>query len=342
MIGHIINTAEWSKRFVSALRSVPSDLGVLTSYVLVATVVVEFTTTVPPVRAVVVLPLVLFAPGYGVVSVAYPGRRAGRRRNYLLNSSDDTTSITRLTGAERLFLSFGMSIALLPIVGVAAAATVGGISPGVVLISLSGLTLLSVGVAGIRRFRLPPEERFRTHLWPNVRRFRSWLVRPSPGETAVNLLLVTGLLLAVGTLGFGLLVPSEGESFTTATLVTEQGGEYVAAEYPTEFTAGEPQSLTLTLESNERSETTYTVITAVERVDRTDGSISILERSELDRSTVQLRPGETHRMEQDVAPDLVGESLRLSYYVYRGEPAATPSDSSAYRDLHLWIDVESS
>jgi uncharacterized membrane protein len=122
-------------------------------------------------------------------------------------------------------------------------------------------------------------------------------------------------------------------------LVTEQDGEFVAGNYPTNFTADEPETLTLALSNHEGETTSYTVITTVERVDRSGGDITIVEQSELDRSTMRVASDETVHEQYTLAPEQTGEDLRFSYYIYKGQAPEFPDDDSAYRDLHLWITV---
>lgn len=36
---------------------------------------------------------------------------------------------------------------------------------------------------------------------------------------------------------------------------------------------------------------------------------------------------------------MTGDELRLQYLLYRGSPPATSTQSNAYREVHLWVNV---
>jgi len=94
-----------------------------------------------PVRALLGLLLVLFLPGYSLVAALFPRR-------------DD------LDGIERIALSFGLSIAVVPLLGLGLNYTQYGIRLVPVLLGLSLFTVLLAVVAGVRRVWLPEAERF--------------------------------------------------------------------------------------------------------------------------------------------------------------------------------------
>lgn len=338
-MSYMSTTSEWSKEVFSAIRSTPTDLAVLVGYVFAAVLAFRFVAMPPPARAVVVTPLLLFVPGYALAAAAYPRRHEGRRTWRLRQTSGGNPG-AGLHPIERAGLSFGISLALLPLIGGALWAAFDELSTGIVLFGLTAFTLVAVVVATVHRFRLPASERFRVGLWPQLRRFRGWLVGPSTWRTAVNLFLVVAVTLSAVAFVYAFAVPTTGESYTTAMLVTEQDDEYVASGYPTTFTAGEQQPLTLQLTNDERTATDYTVVAALEVPEEGDAAPPTMVRSELDRFQVTLQPGETVQREHAVAPETVGEDLRLSYYVYKDGAPEMPDAESAYRDLHVWITVE--
>ena len=94
-----------------------------------------------PVRVVLGLLLVLFLPGYSLIAALFPRR-------------DD------LDGIERIALSFGLSIAVVPLLGLGLNYTPYGIRLVPVLLGLSLFTVLLAVVAGVRRAWMPEAERF--------------------------------------------------------------------------------------------------------------------------------------------------------------------------------------
>jgi len=331
-------TKGWIKKIPSIVSSFPTDLAAVSAYTIVATLTLTFLQLVLPLRAILAMPLLFFAPGYALVATIYL-RCADCDRDVVSDRERIADTDTGLHVIERVFLSIGMSVAVLPILGVVTWATVGGVSTDIVLFGVSTFTLGAIAVATFRRTSLNADEQFCIRPSRGVSRFRNWLVGPLTRETAVNVLLVGAVVLSVTTLMFAFLVPVAGESYTSTMLVTEQDGEFVANSYPTNFTTGESETLTLALSNHEGETTSYTVVTTVEQVDRSGGDITIVEHSELDRSTMRLAPGETVRKQYTLAPERTGENLRLSYYIYTGEAPVFPNDDSAYRDLHLWVTV---
>ena len=99
-----------------------------------------------PVRVLLGLLLVLFLPGYSLIAALFPRR-------------DDLDSI------ERIALSFGLSIAVVPLIGLALNYTPFGIRLVPVLAGLSVFTILLAVAAGVRRLRLPEGGRFVVEGW---------------------------------------------------------------------------------------------------------------------------------------------------------------------------------
>ena len=94
-----------------------------------------------PVRVLLGLLLVLFLPGYSLIAA-------------LFLAKDD------LDGIERIALSFGLSIAVVPLLGLALNYTPFGIRLVPILVVLSMFTISLAVIAGVRRQGLPEGERF--------------------------------------------------------------------------------------------------------------------------------------------------------------------------------------
>ena len=110
-----------------------NDLIFIVAFVIVSVVII----TVPPLkamplRAVVGFPLVLFLPGYSLVSALFPGK-------------------DELDVLERIALSIGLSICVVVFVGLGLNYTPLGIRLGPVLLVLSTFTLIFTGISAVRR-----------------------------------------------------------------------------------------------------------------------------------------------------------------------------------------------
>ena len=120
------------KRLHTIFDRLPADLAL----VIILTLACILFVMVPPlnetpVRVVLGLLLVLFLPGYSLIAALFPRK-------------DD------LDGIERIALSFGLSIAVVPLIGLALNYTPFGIRLVPVLAGLSVFTILLAVIAGVR------------------------------------------------------------------------------------------------------------------------------------------------------------------------------------------------
>ena len=97
--------------------------------------------TTGPLRIVLGLLFALFFPGYTLLSALFPRRGD-------------------LDGIERVALSFGLSIAVIPLIGLVLNYTPWGIRLYPILISVTLFILVTSGIAWYRQRRLAPTQRF--------------------------------------------------------------------------------------------------------------------------------------------------------------------------------------
>jgi uncharacterized membrane protein len=332
------------------LRRVPADLAAVLAVTLL-TVLVVFLPVVreTPLRVVFGLPFVLFVPGYALVAALFPERAAapaddaGSRTDAEPDPgaaavADEGTGIT---GLERVALSFGVSIAVVPLVGLVLNFTPFGIRLVPIVVSLTGLVLALVAVAARRRLALDPEERFAVPWREWVAAGRRELLEPETRtDAALNVLLVVSLVVAVSSVGYAVAVPKQGESFTEFYLLTEgEDGDLVADDYPTDLVAGESASLVVGVGNQEHRQQSYTVVVELHDVAVENNETRVRDRERLRTFDLETAHNETWQRRHTVTPETTGERLRLTYLLYQGEPPATPTTDNAYRELHLWVNV---
>mgnify|MGYP000265359332 CR=1 FL=1 len=337
-------TPAWKLLLPRQLRRLPADLAAVVGVVVLTNLAVLLpVVSDTPVRVIAGLVFALFIPGYAFIAALFPEDGSGPTDDEVVTNPEagGIDGIDDIDGIERVSLSFGLSIALVPLVVLVLNFTPWGIRLLPILVSLSGLTLVLTGVAAVRRWALPADERFRVP-------YRSWLVAGreelfSPAtrtDAALNVLLVVSILLAAGSVGYAVTVPKEGERFSEFYLLTEgEDGELVADGYPTEFQRGESRSLIVGIGNQEHERTEYTVVTELQRVERVGNETRVRERTELRRFRPTLEHNETWHRQHEVTPEMTGERLRLQYLLYRGSPPATVNQSTAYREVHLWVNV---
>lgn len=357
--------SDWRLLLPQHVRRLPFDLAFVFAFV----GAVNLSVFLPivretPLRVVFGLPFVLFIPGYAFIAALFPER--GERPEDDPTTDDARSSISTteggIDGIERVALSFGLSIAIVPLLGLVLNFTPFGIRLVPIMVAVSLFTVVATAVAASRRRTLPPEERFRVPYRQWIESASNELFEPaSRMDAALNVLLVLSILLATASVAYAVAVPKQGEAFTETYLLTESDdGDLVADNYPTNFTVGEPQSLIVGISNHEHERTNYTVVVELQNVTRltngsaqvnqteanatqaTNTSIRVDRAVELDRFQISLAHNETWHHEHAVTPPFAGEDLRLTYLVYRGDPPAEPSTESAYRWLALWVDVSES
>lgn len=350
----------WRLLLPRQLRKLPADLVA----VVVLTLLCVLVTTLPvvretPLRVALGFPFVLFLPGYALIAALFPEAgdgpsvpgTAGDGRDddtgRVAGDADDRFSLRDghgIDGIERTALSFGLSIAVVPLIGLVLNFTPWGIRFGPLLITVSGFTLVATAVAARRRWEIPPEERFSVPYRQWITAGKTELFEPESRIDAVlNVVLVVSIVLALGSVGFAIAMPSDGESFTEFYYLSEtDDGELLAEEYPREFVAGEARPIVVGVENQEHERTNYTVVIEAQNVSfgGPNGTrATIHEREQLARFSVGLAHNRTHHRTVQLRPTLVGDDRRIKLLLYRDAVPDTVSADTAYRDTQFWVNV---
>ena len=182
-------------------------------------------------RIVLGLPLILFFPGYVLLAALFTRKES-------------------LGSVERVALSFGLSIAVVPLIGLVLNYTPWGIRLNPVLISIVSFILILCGIAWHRRKGLEDEERFEVSF--HFKRL-SWEGQ-SGFDKILSVVLVLAIIGAVGTLGYVIVTPKAGEKFSEFYIL---GTEGKAANYTTELQLGERGEIILGVVNHEQETTDY-------------------------------------------------------------------------------------
>ena len=115
---------------------------------------------------------------------------------------------------------------------------------------------------------------------------------PAPAGQALSIILIIAVLVAVGTTVLIVLAPEEGEKFTEFYILGPKGK---AADYPTEFMSGTPQTVIIGIGNQEYQDITYTVETFAvrSRFDEATNQSVIVSATLLDRFSVTVPHNET-------------------------------------------------
>jgi uncharacterized membrane protein len=247
-----------------------------------------------PIRVVLGLPFVLFFPGYTLIAALYPRK-------------------TDLDGIERLALSLGLSLAVVPLIGLVLNYMPWGIRLTPIVVSLTLFTAACSLAAGVKRARLPESERFPADVRPVLTGLRRlpWIA------IGISAAVVTGLLFAG--FRFGVLGGSRvGEPFTEFYVLGPSGK---AEGYPNTLIPGQAAEVILGVINREGQDVAYT--------------IEVRGEGRLVRGIGPIRLADKQKWEEKVSFALrrPGDRVKVEFLLFR---EGTPEP---YRSLHLWVRV---
>ncbi len=276
------------------------DLG----FVLLFTFLAHLFVLVPPfnqtpLRIGFALPLLLFLPGYVLISAMFPRRE-------------------ELSVIERFTLSIGLSIAIFVFDGFAISVTAWRFRPGPIILSLSLITLILALITFLVRLRIPEEERFYFDLSSLSRFFEAMKRDEKPGdiEKALVIALVGSIIIASGMLIYA-KVTFEEEKFT-AFYILGEGGK--AENYPKVLYLLEPSSMIVGIENYEHAPTNYTLQVKL-------GGYPIYKQQ-----IPTLAHGEKWKKKVLFTPKHVAKHTKLEFLLYKD------GSTNPYRSVHLWVD----
>jgi uncharacterized membrane protein/LysM repeat protein len=272
-----------------------ADLLLVVAWALCTVLVVLLLPSLEALRVILGLPFLVFLPGYTLIAALYP------RRN-------------DLEGSERLALSLGLSIAVVPLIALALNYSPWGIRLNPILAFGTLFIVLAAALAAYRRRLLPAEEAFGVAI--DVR-------LPRSSQVSIGRLLALALVLSLAGLGvaaYFVATPRGGSERFTEFYVLGAGGK--AEAYPSLVKVGENAEVMLGLVNHEGQDTSYQVAVRLDD-DNTD---------EIANPVL----GDGQRWEKTVAlvPAHVGDDQKVEFLLYKD------GRSELYRSLHLWLDVK--
>ncbi len=259
-----------------------------------------------PLRLIFGLPLIVFIPGYALVTLLFPSSEG-------------------LDGLERIALGFGLSLAIIPLMALGIEFSPWKLTLGPIAGSLLTLSVLLTLVAIWRRNRLPKDLRFVAEIpRPYVPPISTW---GKTSKIAAGMLVVAVLIF--GGSSAALVAQRLRSDPSTEFAIFNQNGQ--AAFYPRSFAEGQSQQIQLEIENHEGKDVAYSL--DVVAGSTTVGSIDSIHVAKGDTwqrpVTIQIPPTLTA-----VEP---GQPLALTFNLYRGN---STDYTSPYRSLRLFINVD--
>lgn len=253
------------------------------------------TVDIHPPREALGLPFVLFLPGYSLLTVLFPGRDV-------------------LDGIERVVLSFGLSITMIPLIGLLLYYTPWGIQLYPIIIFLNLFVLVMSVLGWYRRNELPEEKRLVIKLkisllqWKEMKKL----------DRALTVLLVASILFSVGTLAYVVTTPQIGDKFTEF-YILGPGGK--AEGYPRELKAGQEGSVILGAVNHEFGPEEYRV-----EIRAKNNSIGEIINIALEHEGKFESPIKFSILEP-------GQKIKVEFLLYR------KTDKVPYRSLYLLVNI---
>jgi len=270
-----------------------------------------------PLRIALGLPFLLFSPGYALIAALFPKKES-------------------LDGFERIALSFGLSIAVVPLIGLILNYTPWGIRLYPILVSITAFIVAMCGVAWFRRRSLAEDERFRVSFRV---RLPSWEGQ-SRLDRALSVILVLAITGAVATLVYVIATPKVGERFTEF-YILGTGGK--AEGYPTELSPGDKGGLILGIVNHEQEEMPYRVEMTLDGGDELRIWLSDGEGASAADNTIAVEAlGHKGKWEGNVLfePLKTGEKLKLEFLLFspklrQGHHISGELDSGNFVDIEV-------
>ncbi|MFQ6106492.1 MAG: DUF1616 domain-containing protein [Thermoplasmata archaeon] len=256
---------------------------------------------------------ILFLPGYALIAALFP-------------SGDEIDWI------ERIALSFGLSIAVVPLLGLMLNYTPWGIRLEPVVTTVFLFIVLMCAAAYYRRMRLPPEKRLSLTVDLTIPEWKQYSLL----DKALTIGLVISIVVAVGVLVYALTVPRVGERFTEFYILDETG---MAESYPTSLNASENATIIVGVVNHEFSNVSYIVRKDLVRVQWVYNNETEREEPvEISRTTrsednITLDHEEEWESQFTFSISEAGD-YKLELLLYKNGDT-----SEAYTSLHLWIEV---
>lgn len=241
----------------------------------------------------------LFFPGYTLIAALFP-------RN------DD------LDRMQRIALSFGLSIAVVPLIGLVVNYTPWGINLFTVLFAVLVFIVITATIAGIRRRRLPAEQRFQVR-FQNMANWLSagWRTQ-SNLDRIIRVILILAIVGMIGALVYMVQTPEIKGEYTEFYIL---GPEGKTENYPGVVKIGEAAKVILVILNHEHEEIEYTV--------------KIIVDDEILNEIRSIRLAHEGKWEQEVGvmASSSGENQKVEFRLYKG------ADKEASQNLYFWIDV---
>lgn len=281
----------------------PQDLGIVILWVVLSDMFVLLPVLNETfLRVVFAWATVLFLPGYVLIAFLFPKK-------------EDLGLI------ERVALSFGLSAAITPLLGLALNFTPFGIRLIPISLILTLFIFIFSFLAYLKLENIPEEERFNKNfiLSNAIKIILSTVRLPQEKlDKALSIIMFFSVAFCVFTLIFVISVPKQGEKFTEFYILNENG---TANNYPVNLMVGEKGIININVVSHEHEPAKYNLLIKIDN-------------QTLQEQKISLNHNETWRKNFTFYATDPG-TKKLEFLLYKDNN----KDNKTYRNLHLWVNV---
>ena len=257
--------------------------------------------------------LILFFPGYVVVAALFPGKK-------------------EIDWTERVAMSAGLSIAIVPLLGLLLNFTPWGIRLVPIIVTLALFTVGVGGVAYRRRIQLPPEQRLSATLDLVLPSWEQYSLL----DKGLAIAFAASIVVASGTLAYVVLNPRPAETFTEFYILGPGGN---ASGYPTTVNVSQAGTVILGVANHESRSVNYTIridLVGVQIVfNATSGFNESVEVNRTTWSTFNITLADGQNWKQPYTFRIsVSGPWKIQFLLFKDANL-----NSAYRELHLFVRV---
>jgi uncharacterized membrane protein len=185
-------------------------------------------------RIIIVLPLIIFIPGYLLIYVLYPTKKTDK-------GIDDI---------QRIALSFGLSLVIVPLLGMGFYYTTRALTLYTILIGL-GSFIFVVGILAICRwYQTPAGNRYTLKINLSIPKHETKL------DKILTSVLIIFTVITVSLMTYVIITPKQEEHFTEFYILSSN---HTAYNYPINLTIGENSTVILGVINHEKTTMNYTI-----------------------------------------------------------------------------------
>ena len=257
--------------------------------------------------------LIVLVPGYNLAALLFP------------RNGD-------IDWIERIAISFGLSISVVPLLDLALSFTSFGVAEAPTVATIGVFSVL-VGLAAVRRrFLFPLDDRLSVSIdvaWPR------WDAHGLI-DKSTTIALTAGIVLALGALAYVIASPRPTEKFTEFYLLGPGG---TASDYPTRLNISQEGTIFIGIANHENLRTNYTVradlVGVTTSFNATMGTSEIVElnRTTLSWINVTVSSGQNWTERYPFAIGFAG-LWKIQFTLFKDHDL-----SKQYRELHLMVRI---